>query len=920
MAEGKKIHRRIEIALEDGEYDEAKGLAQRAVQEDSADGLSWYYLLLASHRVREPEAFLDSDKDWRREEAYRQAVAHGGNAGKLQELGKQWAYQQAEALRRQHRFEAALAYFEEAGDYRDSARQATECRMIVEEAQEKERRLAKELAARERAEQEQNRQQTEQERYRQRAEAAEKARNAGTQGTVKKVVESQGPQASETRESRKSIAVRKTASGQTSSGQALETGCIEMAEKLCRNPYCTSDEEKEIIKIADDCRSISLAGKWGELPEDPNAYEELAKISPFWQVYGAEQKEGILASRLYDAEQGARAGLPWDDAMACYWAGLAASQGDKKGCLLLGRYYECGVGVEPNFKLAGYFYQKAESSTDICYFRDLFQANQEYCSSADVVDRLESVTTPPKFEMNDAALRAGSYWKLHIRTETAKVRLKRRMAARLEELLCPLLGEFEEMDRINAYVDRKEEAIALKALLFAVLLGIPWTIFVLFMPRFVGLYGNIWRIPGIITLIFVYFIFYYICYSLFELPQKHRMRHRSRQWRELYQKVQKLYGQARMETHQDGCAEFQEYTQWNSRTQEMQQAMRIKTSGWRHAYLMYYGAGVCGAKSLDEADQYALAAAKRGSAAKLSYVPSPIMRWFLQKVVDEDKPQDLLEIAEQYGKNSRNRFNARDSWKPVFALECILLHAKFWLELEPENGNGFWRTNPKLLEELSWRYCGFGDKVAPKDQNAAVSLILADFAAEAYKDQYRTGKKAVLADLAILYSVMDIDPDEESRWARLAVKERCPEFADRAFSYCRESAYVDIPLFTMEELKAYANDIKADPNISSKNLSRLQKLLDDIRMEEERQKKEAEQQQERREMIRSYQERVQREAIEQELDRRERSLNVFLGDGYMTNQDLYLSGGQSLSDYVDNEIYRDFRRSEMEKKARESEM
>lgn len=177
MAEEKKSHRRIEIAMEDGEYDEARDLAQRAVKDDPSDGLSWYYLLLAKHQVREPEAFLDSSKDWRREEAYRQAVAHGGNAGKLQELGRQWAYQQAVALRQQHRFEAALAYFEETGDYLDSSRQATECRMRVEEAQAKERRLAEELAAQERAEQE---------RYRQRAEAAEKARKAEPREREKK--------------------------------------------------------------------------------------------------------------------------------------------------------------------------------------------------------------------------------------------------------------------------------------------------------------------------------------------------------------------------------------------------------------------------------------------------------------------------------------------------------------------------------------------------------------------------------------------------------------------------------------------------------------------------------------------------------------------------------------------------------------
>ena len=96
--------------------------------------------------------------------------------------------------------------------------------------------------------------------------------------------------------------------------------------------------------------------------------------------------------------------------------------------------------------------------------------------------------------------------------------------------------------------------------------------------------------------------------------------------------------------------------------------------------------------------------------------------------------------------------------------------------------------------------------------------------------------------------------------------------------------------------------------------------MEDIRLQEEARRKEAERQQERREMIRSYRERVQREAIEQELDRRERNLNIFLGDGYRTNQEVYLSGGQSLSDYVNNEMYRDFRRSELEKKAREREM
>ncbi len=894
MAEEKKIHRRIEIALEDEEYDEAEDLARRAVKEDPEDGISWYYLLLARHQMREPEAFLDSDKDWRREKAYQQAVAHGGNARKLQELGRQWAYQQAVALRGQQRFEGALTYFQEAGDYEDSVLQATECQQIVEEARARERRMAEELEARERAEQEQNRPLAGQEQssplaeeewYRQRAERARKAR-----------------------------AAKKTAE------QVLETGCIDMAEKLFRKPYCTSDEEKEIIEIADDCRALSLAAKWGGRLEDPRAYEELAEISPFWQVYGAEEKEGVLAARLYDAEQGARAGLPWDETMACYWAGVAASQEDKKGFLLLGRYYECGVGVNPNFKLAGYFYQKAESRTDVCYFRDLFQANKEYCGSAKVVDELESVSSLPKFEMNDAALRAGSYWKLHKRTEAAKVGIKRRMAARLEELLRPLQGEFEEMARIDAYVDRMEDAISLKALLFAVLLGIPWTIFVILLPKFVSLKVALIQIPLLLTLPVAYILFCYIFYSIFELPQKRRVRQRSRRWRGLFQKVQKFYKQSRTETYQDGCEEYREYTQWAARTQEMQRAMGIKTSGWRHAYLMYYGAGVCGARSLDAADQYSLAAAKKGSEAKLSYVPAPIMQWLLKKLHDEENPQDLIELALQYGKNSRNRFDAAYPWKPVFALECILLHAKYWLKLELENDNGFWRTNPKLLEELSMCYCGYGAKVDKKDQNPTVSLILADFAAEIYKDQYRAGKKAVLADLVSLYSIGDIDPDEESRWAQLAFKERCPEFAGRAFYYCSETPYVDIPLFTMEELKSYANDILANPNTSTKNQNLAKKLLEDIRTEKETQRKIREAQRERQEMIRSQQERARRQAIEQELDRRERSFNAFFGDGPLTNQELYFGGRQSVSEYGDNELYRNFRRSELEKKAREREM
>ena len=63
-----------------------------------------------------------------------------------------------------------------------------------------------------------------------------------------------------------------------------------------------------------------------------------------------------------------------------------------------------------------------------------------------------------------------------------------------------------------------------------------------------------------------------------------------------------------------------------------------------------------------------------------------------------------------------------------------------------------------------------------------------------------------------------------------------------------------------------------------------------------------------------------REAIEQELDRRERGLNILFGDGYMTNEELYLTGRQSVSDYVNNDIYRSARRSELEKRQREREM
>ena len=84
-------------------------------------------------------------------EAYRQAVAHGGQAEKLVQLGKEWAYRQAKALQQQKRYEAALSYFEEAQDYRDSVELAGECRKIVEKALAEQRRLEAETEAKEAA-------------------------------------------------------------------------------------------------------------------------------------------------------------------------------------------------------------------------------------------------------------------------------------------------------------------------------------------------------------------------------------------------------------------------------------------------------------------------------------------------------------------------------------------------------------------------------------------------------------------------------------------------------------------------------------------------------------------------------------------------------------------------------------------------
>lgn len=154
MADTKKLHQRIELALEEKEYDEACDLARRAVKEDPADGIGWYYLLLADNRVDGPEAFLSWKKDWRQETAYRQAVAHGGHGERLAQLGREWAYRQAKSLQQQKRYETALSYFEEAGDYKDSAEQAGVCRRIVEKALAEQSRLEAEMEAREAAREE----------------------------------------------------------------------------------------------------------------------------------------------------------------------------------------------------------------------------------------------------------------------------------------------------------------------------------------------------------------------------------------------------------------------------------------------------------------------------------------------------------------------------------------------------------------------------------------------------------------------------------------------------------------------------------------------------------------------------------------------------------------------------------------------
>lgn len=891
MADVKKLYQRIELAMEEKEYDEASDIARRAVKENPADGISWYYLLLADNRVDEPEAFLVWKKDWRQMEAYRQAVAHGGQAEKLVQLGKEWAYRQAKALQQQKRYEAALSYFEEAQDYRDSVELAGECRKIVEKALAEQRRLEAETEAKE----------------------AAKEKAAGW-ATDKESAERTKQQEAPEREP-----AARTSDGKRVQSGAIQVSDIEYAGKFCEEflAKASGTEKEEAQKLMEDMGTLVTAAKWGGRLEEEEAYKELEKLSSFWRVYGAERKEGELAARLYDAKQGAAAGLPWDNGIACYWAGVAASAGNRQGCLQLGRFYETGIGVKPNFQLAGHFYKEADSKIDVEYFKDHTQAFRQL-TGCRTTEGYEEVSAPPHFEMSDAARRVGSYWKLHKRTEEAKLNMERRAAARLQELLAPMKREFDDLSGLKKKIDRRDNIAAGFSLVSIVLFGIAWAIFVLFMPLFIEKYtgsrtGNLHAL-GILTYIpvmFLAFLFFMLIFQI--LPMIPINRRYSNRQSKVLEKIRKAYGQAMEEITQGDCEEYRQYTDWKSRCQEMQKALGVKTSGWRHAYLMYYSAGIHGARNPDEADQNALAMEKRDSSVKLPFVPSPITRWLMERMKEEETPRDLLELAKQHGKNSRKRrYGGNDTWQPVVALECILYHAVCMLKVEPKwSEHGFWRTNTDILRELS-RIYGYGKEELHQKADPDIGLILADFAAEVYFHQYHAGRKAALSELVSTYS--GLDEQEEEFWAWKAWKERCPEFAEQAVNYM--IGFYGGSLFSMKDLREFIDDLLTDPKLSEANREKVKKLQADINDWEKRKREEQqavwEQQQ--------YQIRQAREAIAQELDRRERNLNFIFGNDYMTNEELYLSGRQSISEYVTNDIYRNFRRSEMEKKQREQEM
>ena len=203
-------------------------------------------------------------------------------------------------------------------------------------------------------------------------------------------------------------------------------------------------------------------------------------------------------------------------------------------------------------------------------------------------------------------------------------------------------------------------------------------------------------------------------------------------------------------------------------------------------------------------------------------------------------------------------------------------------------------------------------KSCTRKHDPDIGLILADFAAEVYFHQYHAGRKAALSELVSTYS--GLDEQEEEFWAWKAWKERCPEFAEQAVNYM--IGFYGGSLFSMKDLREFIDDLLTDPKLSEANREKVKKLQADINDWEKRKREEQQAAWEQQQ----YQIRQAREAIAQELDRRERNLNFIFGNDYMTNEELYLSGRQSISEYVTNDIYRNFRRSEMEKKQREQEM
>ncbi len=893
MADIKKLHQRIELALEEQEYQEALSLARRAVDEDPEDGIGWYYLLLADNGTNDPETLLNGQRDWRRQKAYQQAVAHGGHADILRQLGSEWAYRQAVALQQQKKYESAMVYFKEIGDYKDSARRAGECQGIIEKALAEQKRLEAELEVREaqvrKAQEAANR------------KAGEVPRRGAADKHTPYITQKQAVPGS----GRKRIV-----------SKPADVSRLESAAHLCEEyislPYgnWAETEAKEMLGI---CRSLARRAKWGDCLDDVRAYQELAEYSSFWQVYGAEQNVGELAGKLYDVETGAPEGLPWDDKLACYWAGIAASMGDKGGCLQMGRLYECGAAVDPNFKLAAHFYNAAESRSEQIYFARLSEAARQIGGNQNEIDELENISSPPNFNMSPTAIRVGSYWKFHKQAELAKLRLDKKTAERMQQLLAPQQEVFSAVDSKIKWLARKDDPGFFKAFLAAILPCAFWTYFVFHMGDYIEEVDLLFSLIGIFTLPVVYVAVVVGFSWLFEKLQWHRIRRQAKRWRRSIAAIRQAHDRAVRECHKPDCPEYREFQQWTAKTKEMGRALRVTADGWQHAYLMYYGAGIYGAETPDDADRYAGHAAKRGRRANLSYVPAPFIRWMLQEISDKRKPVDLLELAEKYGRDCRRQYNTGEGWKAVFALECILFHAKFWLKADLKTTAAFWRTNPKMLRELAGIYRK-GSKELGQNADPSVGMVLTDFAAEIYIDRYRSGQLSALADLVVLYQEAD-NVYEAGRWARLACEKRCPQFAKYAFRYYR---YFDEK--ERAEMDRYVSELVYSLDFRSKERKEVLELRDKINELKSQESKARENAQKVAQLQQSLAQSQAREAVEQELDRRERGLNMLFGDGYMTNEELYLTGRQSVSDYVNNDIYRSFRRSELEKKQREQEM